>query len=210
MRRKSKVIAALGLAFLCTSAHAITVSLLADPAEVASGGIVSIQIVATDFGDGEFASAYDFSITFDPLEFAFVADSFGVGSALGSILDVDYFDDSDFSGADLGSLLPFVTSILDDDTLATLQPGPSVVLGTFDLLARPTTTPLLAAIGLGCNSVSGPLDDNGFAVLLDIAACSGASVSVAPSVVPEPGTLALFALGLLGIAVVIRRSNGGR
>ena len=110
MRRTSIFIATLGFALLSLPAQALTLSLLADPAEVQSGGPVSIDIVATDLGDGEFVSAYEFSISFDPLELAFVADSFAVGSALGSSLDA---------------------------TLTSLQPGAEVVLGSFDLDASP-------------------------------------------------------------------------
>jgi hypothetical protein len=188
----STVVAAFGLALACTQAQAVTVSLLADPLEVASGGIVSVEIVATDFGEGEFASGYDFAISFDPLQFAF-GGSFAAGVALGSVLD-----NTNLSGVDDGSLLPFVTSLLEDPELAALQPGPSVVLGSFEAL-----------IGLQCNSVSGPFVE-GLAVLLEITACDGASVSVAPVAAGEPGTLALLALGLLGIAVSTRRLNSGR
>jgi hypothetical protein len=203
MRRTTILALALGLALVGTSAHAVTVSLLADPLEVASGGIVSVEIVATDFGEGEFASGYDFAISFDPLQFAF-GGSFAAGVALGSVLD-----NTNLSGVDDGSLLPFVTSLLEDPELAALQPGPSVVLGSFELVARRTSVPLEALIGLQCNSVSGPFVE-GLAVLLEITACDGASVSVAPVAAGEPGTLALLALGLLGIAVSTRRLNSGR
>ena len=210
MRRTSTVVAALGLWLLCTSAHAVTISLLASPTEVASGDVVSVEIVASDFGQGEFASAYDFSISFDPLALAFVGDSFAVGSALGDIADADFFDFSDFSAADTGSLLPFVTSLLSDAALAALQAGPSVVLASFELRARNTPIPLDAGIGLSCNSVAGPLDGEGNAVLLDVTACNGTSVGIAPVAAPEPGTLALFAFGLLGLAFWSRRSNDDR
>ena len=210
MRRTSTVVAAFGLALLCTPAHAVTISLLATPTEVASGGIVSVDIVATGFGEGEFASAYDFSISFDPLEFAFVADSFSVGSVLGDITDTDFFDFTDFSAVDAGSLLPFVSSLLSDAALAALQIGPGVVLASFELRARHTTVPLDTGIGLVCNSVSGPLDGDENAVLLDVTECNGTSVGVAPVATPEPGTLALLALGLLGIAFCGRRPNSAR
>lgn len=204
MRRTSMMTAAFGAGLLSFSAQAVTISLVANPSSVDSGGIVAIDIVASDFASGEFASAYDFAIEFDPLEFAFIAESFAVGTALGSIFDEDYLDFSDFSGADAGSLLPFVVSQIEDSALAALQPGPDVLLGSFELQARRTTTALEAAIGLTCNSVSGPLDAEGIAVLLDVSACNGATVSIAPVAVPEPGTLALFALGLLGLGLAIR------
>ena len=63
MRRTSIFIATLGFALLSLPAQALTLSLLADPAAVQSGGTVSIDIVTTDLGDGEFVSAYEFSIS---------------------------------------------------------------------------------------------------------------------------------------------------
>ena len=97
MQRTSRLTAAFGLTLLSFSAHAVVISLAAEPGDVASNGIVTIDIVASDFDGGEFASAYDFTIEFDPLEFAFVADSFVVGSALGGVPDEEFFDFSDLS-----------------------------------------------------------------------------------------------------------------
>ena len=47
-------------------------------------------------------------------------------------------------------------------------------------------------------------------MLLDVTACNGTSVGIAPVATPEPGTLALFAFGLLGLAFWSRRSNDDR
>lgn len=210
MRRTSLLIASLVLGLLSLSAQAVTISLLASPSEVQSGGIVSIEIVATDLASGEFVSAYDFSIDFDPLQFAYIDNSFAVGAALGSLADEDFFDFSDFSGADAGLLLPFLTSLLDDSALAALQADSEVILGSFDLRAHGSTDELDASIGLACNSVAGPLDEEGIAVLLDVSACNGASVHITPVATPEPGTLMLFAAGLLGMGVAIRLRRRSR
>lgn len=210
MRRTSMIIAALGLGLLSLPSQAVTISLLANPLEVQSGGIVTIDIVATNRGSGELVSAYDFAIEFDPAVLAFIEDSFVVGAALGSLSDEDFFDFSDFSGADQGLLLPFMTSLLDDATLSALQSDPAAILGSFDLRARGTPVELDADIGLSCNSVAGPLDEQGIAVLLDVSACSGALVMVAPTAMPEPGTLALLALGLFGFVLVVRPQGARR
>jgi hypothetical protein len=202
--------AAFGAGFMSLSAQAVTISLVANPSSVDSGGMFAVDIVAADLAGAEFVSAYEFSIEFDPLEFTFVANSFAVGTALGSVLDEDYFDFSDFSNADAGSLLPFVTSLLEDAALAALQPGGDVLLGSFDLRARRSATALEASIGLTCSSVAGPLDTAGIAVLLDVTACDGATISIAPVAAPESGTLALLSLGLLGLGLVtrpVRRSH---
>ena len=62
----------IGLGMLSLPSQAVIISLLATPHEVQSGAILSIDIVATDLGSGEFVSAYDFSIDFDPAEFEFI------------------------------------------------------------------------------------------------------------------------------------------
>lgn len=209
MVRTSFYAGLLGLSLLASPAQAVTISLIASPSPVTSGQTVTIDIVASGFTSGQFVSAFDLGIDFDPAQLGFVADSFRVGSALGSVMDVDYFDFTDASGADAGELLPFVVSLLSDPLLAGLQPGPAVTLGSFELLARRTGVALTSDVGLSCNSVAGPLDQQQNAILLPIDGCSGSSIDIEPVAAPEPGTLALLGLGLLGLAALQRGRRGG-
>ena len=175
-------------------AQAVSISLLPSTTSLQGGETVLISIVASDFGEGEFASAYDFGIDFDAALLGYVADSFTVGSALGTVPDVDFFDFTDTSGASLGSLLPFVTSLLDDADLAALQPGGDVTLATFELRALDTLVEQLTSLSLTCNSVAGPFDAEGIAVLLDIDGCLGADLTITPRpAVPEPSGLVWLA-----------------
>jgi hypothetical protein len=209
MVRTSFFLGLLGLGLLASPAQAVTISLIASPSPVTSGQTVTIDIVASGFSSGQFVSAFDFGVEFDTAQLGFVADSFRVGSALGSVMDVDYFDFTDVSGADAGKLLPFVVSLLSDPLLAGLQPGPSVTLGSFELLARRTGVTLISDVGLSCNSVAGPLDEQQNAILLPIELCVGSSIAIEPVAAPEPGTFALLGLGLLGLAAMQRTQRGG-
>ncbi len=94
------------LLLLCASAtpsHAITIGLVADRASVTSGERVALDIVAADFAAGEFVSAFDFILGFDPALLSYVSGSFSVGAALGDIDGVDFLDFSDFSDATLAA-----------------------------------------------------------------------------------------------------------
>lgn len=189
----------LGLALLASPAQAVTVSLTGSTSSIQSGGTISVDIVVSGFASGEFVSAFDLGVTFDPAQLSFVRDSFVVGTALGSVIDTDFFDFTDLSGADFGTLLPYVVSLLDDQMLASLQTGSSVVLGSFELRARPSTIEQTAAIGLTCNSVAGPLDGGGMATLLELQGCNGTTAVIQPVTAPEPETLVLFGFGLLAL-----------
>ena len=193
------------LAFVSSSAHALVISLSATPAAVASGGAVSVDILASGLGEGRFVSAYDFGIDWNPAQLAYADGSFAVGSALGSVPDVEYFDLTIFDDADAGSLLPFVVSLLEDAELAGRQANGTVVLASFGLIARRTSQELIASIGLSCNSVAGARDDAGIAELLDVDSCDGTSVTIEPAAIPAPGTLLLFGLGLIALAPRLRR-----
>lgn len=190
-------------------AHSISIGVSTSLPAVQSGDTVSVDIVARDFAAGEFVSAFDLGLSFDPTLLQFQAGSWSVGPGLGTVADVDYFDFSDFSSAGDGSLIGFVVSLLDDNTLAGLQQGSSVVLASLEFMALDVGVATVAAIGLACNSASGAIDPaTGFAGLLDIGSCSGAEVGIEPGSggsVPEPGPLALWCVGLFALG--LRRSR---
>ena len=119
----------LGLALLASPARAVTISLAISAAPIQSGATISVDIVASGAASGEFVSAFDLGVNFDPAKLGYVKDSFVVGSALGSVVDTDFLDFTDSNGADVGSVLPYVVSLLDDQVLAALQNGASTILG---------------------------------------------------------------------------------
>lgn len=191
--------------FAAPAANALVISLNATPASIASGGSVSVDIVASGLGEDGFISAYDFGVDWDPAQLAYDDGSFAVGSALGSVPDAEFFDFTLFDDADSGSILPFVVSLLEDADLAELQTGGSVVLASFGLVARRTSQGLVASIGLSCSGVAGARDGEGIAELLDVESCDGTSVTIEPVPVPAPGALLLFGLGLAALAPRLRR-----
>jgi hypothetical protein len=200
----NKLLMVVALSALASQASAITIDLVPDRASVPVGGRVTLEIVAADFADDEFVSAYDFSLAFEPGLLRFVRGSFVVGSALGDVADVDYFDFSDFESADLGELLPFVVSLLDDADLAARQSGPSVVLGSLEFIAGRVAAPTAVTVSPTCASVSGPIGADGNAVLLDIERCGAAQWIIEAVAVRESGTFALLVAGLLFVGAGLR------
>jgi hypothetical protein len=200
----NKLLATAALSALASQASAITIDLVPDRASVPAGEQVTVEIVAAGFADDEFVSAYDFSLEFDPELLRYVRDSWVVGSALGDVADVDYFDFSDFESAALGELLPFVVSLLDDADLADRQPGPSVVLGRLMFVAGRVAAPTVVTVSPTCGSVSGPIGDGGNAVLLDVERCGAAQWTIEAVPARESGTLTLLLAGLLLIGTGLR------
>jgi hypothetical protein len=202
--RRSIAFVVLGcLTLVAPGAEALVISLGATPATVASGGDVVVNVVASDLDEGGLVSAYDIGIEWDSGAFAFRDGSFVVGSALGSVVDQDFFDFTLF--VDDGSILPFVVSLLPDSELLGRQSDRPILLASFGLVARRTPQGLTGSIGLTCNSVAGASDGEGIAELLDVDSCNGASVTIEPAAVPAPGTLPLLGLGLVALALRSRR-----
>jgi len=187
-------IAGLGLG-LAAPANAIQIVVTPPLDTAVVGGTLDFDVRVEDLGE-EIVAAFDLDFVFDPAVLAFKGLAFGAsfGGAAGS-----------FSGYDTpapGLVDFFLFSILPDDVLAAAQGGSA-------LLARLSFTGL--APGSSPMSVLAPGDDPFFALdgreaaALELAAIGSALAVVEARPVAEPGALALLGIGLLAIAVAVRR-----
>ena len=143
----------------------------------------AVDIVISDRGS-EIVSAYDLDVAYDPLGLDPIGVTFGnlLGGPFGSLQDVDL---SITGIVDLAEL-----SLLSDAALAGLQPD-DFVLATidFDVLDQGGSTDLEFLWAAG-NDVKGLR--NGVII---------------PGSVPEPGSVALLAVGLAALGLRRRRST---
>lgn len=191
--------AALGLG-LAAPAAAIQI-VVTPPVDTAFvGGTLAFDVRVEDLGD-EIVAAFDLDFTFDPAVLSFDGLTFGAsfGGPAGS-----------FSGYETpapGLVDLFLFSILPDDVLAAAQGGSA-------LLARLTFTGL--APGSSPMRVLGPESDPFFALdgreaaSLELESIGAALAVVSERPVPEPGSLTLLGIGLLAIAVTVRRRRSRR
>jgi hypothetical protein len=194
-------LAALGTGLgLAAPSHAVQIVVTPPLDEAFVGGALDFEVRVEDLGE-EIVAAFDLDFTFDPAVLMFQGLEFGAsfGGPAGS-----------FSGVEApapGILDFFLFSILPDDVLAAAQ-GDSV------LLARLSFKALVP--GSSSMSVRGPADDPLFvldgreAAPLDVEAVGSALAIVTERAVPEPGALSLLAIGLLAIAVGVRRRRAPR
>ena len=186
--------AGLGLGF-SAPVHAIQIVVTPPIDTTVVGGALAFDVRVADLGD-EIVSAFDLDFFFDPAVLAFDGLVFGAsfGGAAGS-----------FSGIETpspGVVDFFLFSILPDDVLAAAQGGSA-------LLARLSFRGL--APGASPVGLAGPEDDEFFALdgraaaPLELAAIGSALAVVEERTVPEPGALTLLGIGLLAIAVAMRR-----
>jgi hypothetical protein len=196
MKKALLVLLLVGVVGLLSSAPALAMGFKLSPGSqtVNQGGTASVDIVATP-GPQEIVAAYDFDIAYD----ASIVTATGVtfGTMLGG--PSDSLQDAVLTPGliDLAEV-----SFLSDADLALLQGGGEITLATLTFTGDNSGTSLIQFInyGSGGNDVKGasntPYGSPGL---------TNGSITVVSTGVPEPSTLLLLGLGLLGFAGLRKR-----
>lgn len=187
--RRSRVAGALALGLLLGGARteAASIAVLPSDTSLAVGELVSVDVVVSGLGTGAPAtvSSFDLDLSFASPQLAFVGIVFGSG--LGSGAQV-------LTSSSLlpGPVVDFAAaSFLSSATLDAQQPA-SFVLATLTFQAGAAgLAPLAVTQALLADTIGGP---GGNQIL--VGSLLGATITV----VPEPGTLLLLALGLASLA----------
>jgi hypothetical protein len=184
------------------SANAVAIEFVPADTDGFVGDLFNVDVIVSGLSageTGEIVAAFDLDVLYDPA--VLDATSIAFGSALG-LTDLDTFASSIFAP---GRLDFANISLLFNDELAALQ-ADSVLLASLTF----------SAIGIGSSTLTFDtlmppgitlVGSDPFSTLpIDLAGGALLTVRERPISVPEPGTLALLGLGLLGIAAARKRS----
>ena len=189
-RMKNRIFCLLVLLGLGMQAHATVISFDPSDQTTSVGSSVSVDLVIADLG-ADILTTFDLSIFYDDTILSF--DSFVFGTGLDVFgLGANIVDVVDWGGGEIEVL---EISFDFDADLEAFQPN-DFVLGTF----------VFSGLNVGVSALDIFIWELGGALAAPLDAdVVGGSIEV--NAVPEPGTLALLGIGLLGMGAARRRKK---
>jgi hypothetical protein len=182
-------------------ANAIAIQLQPVDTNALVGDLISIDVFVSGLASpelgGEIVSAFDLDVLYDPS--ILNATSISFGNALG-LADVDTFTSSFFS---TGRIDFANVSLLLNDDLDLLQ-GDSILLASLTFSAIGIGQSLLSFDALTSPGIDLVGRDPFTRLPIDFAGSAQVTIGERPVSVPEPGMLALLAIGLLGLGTARR------